>query len=88
MHSGLTPLITQPASTDHTCILYMETFPQSVLARTNTHALSVMHSCDTDTYLCVYTLYTSQHLKQRPTYCDHACTCLHLVGLCVTSAVR
>lgn len=65
MDSGLTPLITQAASTNHTHILYTETFAHNVLTYTSTHALSAVCSYDTDTYLWVYIPNTRQLVNQQ-----------------------
>lgn len=69
MHSGLTPLITHAASTDHTHILYTETFAHNVLTHTSTHAdthaLNAMHHYGTGTYLWVNILHTRELINRQ-----------------------
>lgn len=52
MHSGLTPLITRTASTNHTCLLYADMFAHSALTHTNTRVpmLKVQHAIMTLTH--------------------------------------
>lgn len=82
MHSGLTPLITRTASTNHACILYADMFAHSVLTHTNTRVPCLKCSMQLwhwhMPYLCISIKYTGHIVSQlckweQPTYGDRAC---------------
>lgn len=82
MHSGLTPLITRTASTNHTCLLYADMFAHSVLTHTNTRVprlkCSMQYRHWHMPYLCISIENTGHVVSQlckreQPTYGDRAC---------------